>query len=221
MQEQAQALSILGEEYDISDQHRRLGKFIRQIENLANTIDAWWLWVEESIKNLDPNLMPGMEKYRWIVEILLPKVYWEIQVTRADTVELRDAYRVSAQNALTVWQSHPLTTSLSEEEIQCFHLWVEWMCRQFQRSSSAVEGRNGILSQRYHNGRGLSARSLKAFTVIHNFDTHQSNGTTPAERLFGTKFPNLFEWVLGEIDHIPSPRAPRSPKSLTLQVVAA
>ena len=218
MQEQAQALSMLGEEYDISDPQGRLGKFTRQIKNLANTIDAWWLWVEESIKNLDPSLKPGMEKYRWAIEILLPKVYWEMQVTRTDTVELRDVYRITAQNAVTVWQSHPLTKSLSEVEIQRFHLWAEWMCRQFQRSSSAVEGRNGCLSQRYHNGRGLSARSLKALTVIHNFDTHQSDGTTPAERLFGTQFPNLFEWILGEIDQLPSPR---SSKSLNLQVVAA
>lgn len=218
MQEQAQALSILGKEYDISDKNGRLEKFVRQIGNLANTIDVWWLWVEESIKSLDPCLKPGMDKYRWVIEILLPKVYWEMQVTRADTVELRDAYRIAAQNAVTVWESHPLTTSLSGVEIRHIHSWAEWMCRQFQRSSSAVEGRNGCLSQRYHNGRGLSARSLKALTVIHNFDTSQSDGTTPAERLFGTKFPILFEWVLGEIDQLPSPR---SPKSLTLQAVAA
>ncbi|MCF7986368.1 MAG: DUF6399 domain-containing protein [Methylovulum sp.] len=59
---------------------------------------------------------------------------------------------------------------LPTSEIQRWLLRAENMARQFQRNSSAVEGRNGCLSQRVHNGRGLSQNRLTALTVIHNYD---------------------------------------------------
>jgi hypothetical protein len=60
--------------------------------------------------------------------------------------------------------------------------WAEWMARQFHRSSSAVEGRNGYLSQMYHNGRGLTEKRLRALTVIHNYGLKRADGTTAAMR---------------------------------------
>jgi hypothetical protein len=66
-----------------------------------------------------------MEQYGWARDSLLPKVYWEPRANRADTIELRDAYRAAAQNASAAWQAHPLTLLLSEKEIQRFHSWAE------------------------------------------------------------------------------------------------
>jgi len=83
------------------------------------------------------------------------------------------------------------------------------MSRQFQRSSSAVEGRNGCLSQMYHNGRGLSGKRLKALTVIHNYDIKREDGTTAAMRLFNTEFPDLFLWMLERMGELPLPRKSR------------
>ncbi len=83
------------------------------------------------------------------------------------------------------------------------------MARQFQRSSSAVEGRNGCLSQMYHNGRGLSEKRLRALTVIHNYGIRREDGTTAAQRLFGCEFPDPFTWLLGEMGELPLPRKAR------------
>jgi hypothetical protein len=69
--------------------------------------------------------------------------------------------------------------------------------RSFSQSSSAVEGRNGILSQMYHNRRGLTPARLKVLTVLANYEQRGFDGKTSAERLFETSFSNLFEWVLG------------------------
>jgi len=63
----------------------------------------------------------------------------------------------------------------------------------FQRSSSCVEGRNGMLSLYYHRFHRLNTRGLKDLTVVHNFHTKRSDNTTAAERLFGMKHLNLFE----------------------------
>ena len=76
----------------------------------------------------------------------------------------------------------------------------------FQRASSAVEGRNGALSQLHHNQRGLPKRRYKVWTVLHNFDCRAPDGTTPAARFFRREFPDLFETVLSHIEALPQPR---------------
>lgn len=87
--------------------------------------------------------------------------------------------------------------------------WADNMVRQFHRSSSAVEGRNGCLSQMYHNGRGLSKKRLKALTVIHNYGIKRENETTAGMRLFDMDFPDLFSWLLNEMGEPPLPRKER------------
>jgi hypothetical protein len=44
------------------------------------------------------------------------------------------------------------------------------MVAKYQRTSSAVEGRNGYLSRLHHARRGFSKQSLQVLTIIHNFD---------------------------------------------------
>lgn len=75
----------------------------------------------------------------------------------------------------------------------------EWMAigqecaERFQRSSSCVEGRNGMLSLLHHRQHRLNERKLKALTVVHNYHIRRKDGTTAAERFFGAKHENLFE----------------------------
>ena len=83
---------------------------------------------------------------------------------------------------------------------------AEWMISNFQRTSSAVEGRNGWLSQMNHNGRGISPKRLKAQTVLHNYYLKREDGTTAAERLFHQQFPDPLEWVIDRMGELPLPR---------------
>ncbi len=71
------------------------------------------------------------------------------------------------------------------------------------------KGRNGCLSQMYHNGRGLSEKRLKSLTVIHNYGLKRADGTTAATRLFDSEFPDLFSWLLDKMDELPLPRKSR------------
>jgi hypothetical protein len=77
------------------------------------------------------------------------------------------------------------------------------MIAKFQRASSAVEGRNGFLSQMHHNGRGISGRRLKVLTVIHNFVIRRPDETAAAQRLYETDFPDLFEWLITQMPELP------------------
>lgn len=111
---------------------------------------------------------------------------------------------------LTDWRGVlPLTATLSSEDLQQCLNWASWMVSKYQRCSSSVEGRNGYLSQIFHNRRGLCSKQLKVMTVIHNFYLKRGDGTTAAERLFGRQFPELFQWVVQEMGELPHPRKPR------------
>jgi len=70
----------------------------------------------------------------------------------------------------------------------------------FQRSSSCVEGRNGQLALRHHSLHRLRDQKLEALTTVHNYFVRRSDGTTAAERFFGAKPGNLFEWILERVD---------------------
>ena len=82
----------------------------------------------------------------------------------------------------------------------------------FQRSSSAVEGRNGQLSLHHHGRHRLSDRKLAALTAVHNFLIRRADDTTAAERLFARAPPPLFEQVLARVPLPPRPRRRRPPQ---------
>ena len=104
---------------------------------------------------------------------------------------------------------HSCTRQLTPEVLAGWKAWASEHARAFQRASSAVEGRNGSLSQMQHNHRGLPARRYQVWTVLHNFDCRAADETTPASRFFRRPFPDLFESVLSQIDELPMPRQRR------------
>jgi Family of unknown function (DUF6399) len=79
----------------------------------------------------------------------------------------------------------------------------------FQRSSSNVEGRNGYLSLRNHQLRGLDhPRKRTCLTAVHNFFLTRSDGTTAAERFFGQKPRSMFAAILASVEIPPAPLSP-------------
>src|SRR5439155_1311625 len=98
------------------------------------------------------------------------------------------------------------TRQLAPDVLEGWKAWAAAQAQAFQRASSAVEGRNGYLSQMHHNHRGLPKRRYKVWRVLHNFDCRASDGTTPASRFFRRGFPDLFETVLSNVDDLPRPR---------------
>jgi hypothetical protein len=79
----------------------------------------------------------------------------------------------------------------------------------FQRSSSNVEGRNGYLSLRNHQLRGLDhPRKRACLTAMHNFFLTRTDGTTAAERFFGQKPRAMFAAILAAVEIPPAPLRP-------------
>jgi Family of unknown function (DUF6399) len=76
----------------------------------------------------------------------------------------------------------------------------------FQRSSSCVEGRNGVLSLLMHRFHKLGGKTLRVLSTVHNFGVQRKDGTTAAERFFESKHADLFEYLVTNV------RIPAKPK---------
>jgi hypothetical protein len=110
------------------------------------------------------------------------------------------------QEAHSAFERHTITQRLAPPILAAWQAWATDRVKAFQRASSAVEGRNGFLSQMRHNHRGLPKQRYKVWTVLHNFDCRAADGTTPASRFFRREFPDLFETVLSHVEDLPRPR---------------
>jgi hypothetical protein len=79
----------------------------------------------------------------------------------------------------------------------------------FQRSSSKVAGRNGYLSLRDHQLRGLEhPRKRECLTAVPNFCLTRADGTTAAERFFGPEPRSMFAAILHSVALPPAPLSP-------------
>lgn len=142
----------------------------------------------------------------WIGELLLPLMSWQDQLSRTRCPKRKAKLLEALEAAQKAFETHSITQQLAPAVLADWKVWATEHARAFQRASSAVEGRNGYLSQMHHNHRGLPKRRYKVWAVLHNFDCRASDGTTPASRFFRREFPDLFETVLSTIDDLPRPR---------------
>ena len=186
----------------ITDSKNRLDNVGRQIPEIAEVIDVWWTWAEENVRAYA--LPHDLET--WLCEVVLPAIYGELQAHRTSSGPLAQVSRTASHQARTRLRAHPMTAALHPQELTRWQRWARWMVMKFQRTSSAVEGRNGVLSRMNHAQRAIPARRLKVLTIVHNFGLRREDDTTAAERLFGEPFPDLFEWIVEHIDELPLPR---------------
>jgi hypothetical protein len=182
-----------------------LDKVQKQLAGISALVDLWWQTVRQDLTQLamTPRWTQGAE------DVLLPLMYWQEQLRRTRHPGHKAQIALVLQAVEEVFERHPCTRPLKPELLVGWKAWAAEHAKAFQRASSAVEGRNGYLSQMQHNHRGLPTRRYQVWTVLHNFDCRAADGTTPASRFFRRSFPDLFESVLSQIDELPMPRQRR------------
>jgi Family of unknown function (DUF6399) len=180
-----------------------LDKVRKQLADLAAVIDVWWQTVRQDMHS--QITLPPMWA-TWVEGYLLPLMYWQDQVSHARG-RRRKAKLAQVLGAIqAAFEAHPLTAQRAPEILADWKAWAAEHAKTFQRASSAVEGRNGYLSQMHHNHRGLPKRRYQVWSALHNFDCRASDGSTPASRFFRRAFPDLFETVLSQIEELPRAR---------------
>lgn len=216
----AKTLEIIEQHHFPEKKKKAVSSFSKQNKALASCVDVWWYFV---LSHLSQFSLSSYEE-DWLLHSLMPAVYWHKQMMKTKEPTRREHYEVAWKSALGAWDQHPLTIRMSTQDKEEWEDWALWMVENFHRSSSAVEGRNGTLSQMYHTQRGLTPSRLKALTVIFNYDHYRPDGKTPAEKLFNTSFPDLLEWMIDEMGELPLPRQGKKRKfykPLNLETVPA
>jgi hypothetical protein len=162
-------------------------------------------YVRQQVSQLDltPPVSFAMHAY------LIPSFYLE-RVAQTRTITAGAPLRELAERLRTpLFEPGGALGTLSEVEQHQLKHKAKTLAEVFQRSSSNVEGRNGYLSLRNHQLRGLeNPRKRECLTAVHNFFLTRADGTTAAERFFGQKPRSMFAAILASVDLPPAPLSP-------------
>jgi Family of unknown function (DUF6399) len=169
------------------------------------TIEFVSTYVRQQVHQLD---LRQPESYAMHAH-LIPSYYVE---RVAATRQVRDGQplRELAERLRTpLFEPGGVLSALSPSEQDRLKHKAATLAEVFQRSSSNVEGRNGYLSLRNHELRGLAnPRKRACLTAVHNFLIQRPDGTTAAERFFGQKPRSMFAAILASVEIPPAPLSP-------------
>jgi hypothetical protein len=176
---------------------KRIKKAKKVVVDMVATIVFYLLAIRAKVEAL--SLAPEVEEA--VFENFIPAIYLHIVSEKTKCGEVREQLRRKSEELLELLRAvNGPFSGLTSEEIAL----IEEVSREcaflFQRSSSCVEGRNGQLSLRHHSLHRLSDRKLGALTAVHNYYVKRSDGTTAAERFFGKKPRDLFDYLLDQVD---------------------
>jgi hypothetical protein len=193
----------------------RIEKAKRVIPKMQATIEFVSGYVKQQVRQLDlaPPASYAMHAH------LIPSFYLE-RVAQTRTVSGGEPLRTLAERLRTpLFAPGGAFAELSPTQQSQLTQQAKMLAEVFQRSSSNVEGRNGYLSLRNHQLRGLDhPRKRACLTAVHNFFLTRADGTTAAERFFGQKPRPMFAAILRAVERsctsslriIPSHPKPRA-----------
>ena len=183
----------------------RIEKAERVVPKMQATIEFVSRYVGQQVTQLDltPPVSLAMHAK------LIPSYYLD-RVAQTRTVSDGEPLRELAERLRPpLFELGGALSALSPEAQHHLHDEAKRLAAVFQRSSSNVEGRNGYLSLRSHQLRGLDLpRKRECFTAIHNFFLTRPDGTTAAERFFGQKPRPMFAAILASVEISPAPLSP-------------
>lgn len=183
----------------------RIDKAERVVPKMRATLAFVSGYVAQQVARLDltPSISFAMHAK------LIPSYYLD-RVAQTRSVEGGEALHHLAEQLRASWvEPGGVLWELSPETQEQLHHEAKRLAAVFQRSSSNVEGRNGYLSLRNHQLRGLDLpRKRECLTAIHNFFLTRSDGTTAAERFFGQKPQPMFASILESVELPPAPLNP-------------
>jgi hypothetical protein len=183
----------------------RIDKAERVVPKMQGTIEFVSRYVAQQVAQLDvtPPVSFAMPAK------LIPAYYLDRVAGTRSVSDGEPLHELAARLRAPLFESGGVLNALSPEAQDHLHDEAKRLATVFQRSSSNVEGRNGYLSLRSHQLRGLDLpRKRECFTAIHNFFLPRPDGTTAAERFFGQKPRSMFAAILDSVELAPTPLSP-------------
>ena len=185
----------------------RIQKAQRVVVDMVATISFFFLTIQAKVEAL--SLPPQVE--RAVYDNLIPAIYLHLVSEKTSDPEQRPTLQSRSEKLLiAVLKSDGPFADLDAQEKAVIDCVAQECAQLFQRSSSCVEGRNGQLALRHHSLHRIGNRKLVALTSVHNYFLKRSDGTTAAERFFGAKPRDPFEYVLAQVNLPGRPAQKRS-----------
>ena len=98
--------------------------------------------------------------------------------------------------------------AIGRDRVELFLESARGMAHEFHRSSSPVEGRNGVLSLRHHAFHELTDQKRAVLTTLHNHVIRRADGSTAAERLSGVPSRDITAYLCSRIESFPRAGGP-------------
>ena len=186
---------------------KQIQKAKRLVVEMVATIAFVFLGIRARVETL--SLASEVEQA--VYDNLIPAIYLHLVSQKVGNAAQRHQLQGKSEALLLplLARDGPFE-GLDQEELALIEKVAIDCAQLFQRSSSCVEGRNGLLALFHHSLHRLSNRKLTALTTIHNYFVKRSDGTTAAERFFGSQPKDLFEWLLERVDMPGRPAQKRS-----------
>jgi hypothetical protein len=183
----------------------RIEKAERVVPKMQATIEFVSGYVRRQVSQLDLTPLVSYAMHA----ALIPSCYLE-RVAQTRTVSRGEPLLALAERLRTpLFAPGGVLAELSPPAQSQLKQQAQTLSEVFQRSSSNVEGRNGYLSLRNHQLRGLEhPRKRECLTAVHNFCLTRADGTTAAERFFGQKPQSMFAATLQSVEVPPAPLSP-------------
>ena len=209
LEEHFAEIEAIAEEAKLSENaFKRIAKAKKVVAAMVATTAFFWLTARAKVEALEL----ASEVEQTVYDHLIPGIYLHLVAERAENAQQRHTLQVKSEELLAPLRAKdgPLS-DFGLEELVSIESVAQECAQLFQRSSSCVEGRNGQLALHHHRLHRISGRKLAALTTVHNYSMKRGDDSTAAERFFGAKPRNLFEWVLDRVD-LPGRPAEKRPQ---------
>jgi hypothetical protein len=178
---------------------KRINKGARAFEHMFVYLREYFIFFFLFIVQLNLTIQERL----FFKEVIFPLCYFNVILKRLSKQEKEKVLKIK-EKLMQSYFSSPFCLEFKEALMDR----GKELAEQFQRSSSCVEGRNGVLSLMMHRFHRLTEKSLQVLTIVHNFgNKRETDGTTPAERYFGQKHGDLFEHLVKTV------KIPRRPNA--------
>jgi hypothetical protein len=193
---------------EIEDKQNLLDRFERRIDGMSLGNDQWFNLVSEELEQSGEN-----DDFKdWFKHRLLPYVYWRWQYGKSKRDKNKSThYKMLEEQLKSTLDADSRTDEYLDSDVLS---WAEGLVRSYQRTTSAIEGRNGVVSLYCAKHRGFNDSHINCFTVIHNFWIKRRDGTTACQRLCGYKPPSLIDYLLDTSPEVAFPRVRNKPQTL-------
>ena len=197
----------------MADKHglpERCGAAVKRVRKLtpafAQALGFFWTIAQQRLEKLEVS----SELRSILRDDLLASAYLHLAADKAEPKSKRDEIRATAVACRTRAESKGELRTLSPEQRATIDAVLLDCAQVFQRASSCVEGRNGQHSLFHHGLHALSPKRLRVLTIMANYVVTHTDGTTAAERFFGARPRDAFEWVVRRTRLLGRPAASRN-----------